>query len=203
MGYAARPRECLQAVRDRAECVVAGNHDYGAVEKINLVYFNADAREAIEWTDDQLSEDELDWLRELPLTAEFDGLLLVHSTPYSPEYFSYIQTLYDAALAFRKMEGRIAVVGHSHVPIVFVNSNPIDYFLLAEFAIPEHEKMIVNVGSVGQPRDLDYRASYAIIDTDSGQVLMQRVDYDVRAAAEAVLAADLPAVNAQRLFLGR
>lgn len=203
IGYAAHPKECTQIVRERAACVVAGNHDFGAVDKINLAYFNADARDAIEWTKEQLSEDDLAWLTDLPLVADFDSLTLVHSTPYSPEFFAYIQTLYDASLAFETLDRPLAFVGHSHVPIVFVDSDPVDYFLLAEFKVPEAHKMIVNVGSVGQPRDLDCRASYAILDTESRMVFLRRIDYDVSAAADAVLAADLPSTNAQRLLLGR
>lgn len=202
IGYAARPKECVQAVRERATCVVAGNHDHGSVDKINLAYFNADARDAIEWTKEQLSQEELSWLAELPLTAQFEGMELVHSTPYYPEYFSYIQTLYDAALAFSKLQSDICFVGHSHVPITFVNSDPIDYFLVAEFELPD-QKLLLNVGSVGQPRDLDCRACYALLDNDRRMAQLRRVTYDVTGAAEAIFAADLPATNAQRLFLGR
>jgi len=202
-GYAAMPRECLQAIRELAACVVAGNHDFGVVGRVDLLYFNADARDAIEWTKDQLAEDEQRYLGTLPLVAQFQNACLVHSTPYFPEYFSYIQTLYDASLAFKAMERPLGFVGHSHVPIAFTDTDPIDDFILAEFDIPQDQKMIVNVGSVGQPRDMDHRACYVVVDQEQRKVFMRRVDYNVDAAAEAILKAGLPATNAQRLFLGR
>ena len=203
VGYAASPKECIQAVQEHCTRSVAGNHDYGAVDKINLAYFNADARDALEWTKEQLSKESLDYLAGLPFAAEFDEFFLVHSTPYYPEYFFYIQTLYDAGLAFKSLERRLAFVGHSHVPIVFINTDPVDYFQVDEFDLPADQKVILNVGSVGQPRDLDPRACYAVVDTKSSKVSLRRIEYDIGAAAEAILKAGLPRTNAQRLFLGR
>ena len=167
------------------------------------LYFNADARDALEWTEEQLSEEEQNYLAELPLATQFENVWLVHSTPYFPEYFAYIQTLYDAGLAFGALEQPLAFVGHSHVPIAFTDSNPIDYFLLAEFQIPADRKMIVNVGSVGQPRDMDPRACYAVVDQEQGRASIRKVSYDIEAAAKAIVKAGLPTTNAQRLFLGR
>ena len=203
VGYAANPSECVQIVRERGCLVVAGNHDFGAVDRMDLTYFNADARDAIEWTREQLPEDERAYLAQLPLTAQLDGICLVHSTPYFPEEFAYIQTLYDASLAFSKLEQNLAFLGHTHVPVIFVNSDPLDYFFVSEFEIPDGERVMVNVGSVGQPRDMDPRASYAMLDTDQRKVLLRRVKYDVKAAADLILKAGLPETNAQRLYWGR
>jgi len=203
IGYAAHPKACLEIMRERAACAVGGNHDFGAIGRMDLSYFNSDARDAVEWTKDELSEEELKFLEELPLTAEFEGMFLVHSTPYFPEQFAYIQTIYDAELAFGELEQRIAFVGHSHVPLVFVNGDGIDYFQIAAFEVPPERRMIINVGSVGQPRDLDSRASFAIIDTATNEVSMERVEYDVEAAAESIIEAGLPKMNAYRLSRGR
>ena len=203
IGYAANPKECLQIVRERAGAIVAGNHDWGAVGKVDLTYFNADARDAVEWTKAQLSAEELDVLAALPLTADFQGALLVHSTPYLPDMFNYIQTLYDAVLAFQKLPHSLAFVGHSHVPVVFVGSDPLDYFIVNEFELPADHKVIINVGSVGQPRDLDPRACYAIVDTELRTVSIRRVEYDIATTVARIQAAGLPETNAQRLFWGR
>lgn len=203
VGYAADPKECLQIVRERAAAAVAGNHDCGTVDSVDMTYFNEDARDAIEWTKGRLSEEELSYLADLPLVAEFDELLLVHSTPYYPGDFAYIQTLYDAALAFSKMQQGICFVGHSHVPVIFAASNPIDFFLVQEFDIPKEEKVIVNVGSVGQPRDMDPRASYALLDTDKRTLYMRRLDYDINDAEQRIQTAGLPDTNGQRLHWGR
>jgi len=130
-------------------------------------------------------------------------IMLVHSSLYLPEYFGYIQTLYDAQLCFQELEAGIAFVGHSHVPVVFLDSSPLEYFVKPQFSVPAGHRSIINVGSVGQPRDLDYRACFAIFDEDTRHASLNRVDYDRAAAAEAILDADLPVTNAYRLQLGR
>ena len=203
VGYGANPKECLDIMREKASVVVAGNHDFGTVEKVDLTYFNADARDAVEWTRGQLSDADMAYLAGLPISDELDGMRVLHSTPYFPDEFSYIQTLYDASLAFGKLEHEVAFLGHSHVPVIFVDSEPLDYFLVDEFELPRDEKVMVNVGSVGQPRDLDPRASYALYDTDDRGLSMRRVEYDIQTAADRILAAGLPQTNAQRLFWGR
>ncbi len=203
VGYAADPKECIQIVRERAPFVVAGNHDCGAVGRMDLTYFNSDASDAIEWTREQLSEEERDYLAELPLTIQLEDVCLVHSSPHCPGEFSYIQTLYDASVAFGELDRGLAFIGHSHVPVIFVNSDPVDYLVAEEFDVPPGKKVIVNVGSVGQPRDLDPRASYVVLDTEQRKLFMRRVEYDIEAAAERIAAAGLPATNAQRLFWGR
>ena len=202
VGYAANPKECIQAIRDISKATVAGNHDFAVARKLDSGCFNPEAREAVSWTRDQLSEEEIAYLAGLPLTALFPDFSLYHATPYHPEQFLYVQTTYDAGLAFGSMRESLAFVGHSHVPVVFVDSTPVDYFLLDEFDVPAKAKMMVNVGSVGQPRDLDPRASYAVLDTDRQCVFMRRLAYDIDAAADAILAAGLPPTNAQRLSMG-
>jgi diadenosine tetraphosphatase ApaH/serine/threonine PP2A family protein phosphatase len=203
VGYGANPGDCLHLCRERFHCSVGGNHDCGATGRMDLTYFNADARDAITWTDEQLSERDRDYLGDLPLTAQYDGVSLVHSSPHFPENYSYIQTLYDAELAFSKLEQDVGFIGHSHVPIIFINSDPVDYFLVSHFNLPRNRQVIVNVGSVGQPRDLDSRACYVIMDTDEGKVHIRRVEYDIDAAADNIRAAGLPETNAQRLYWGR
>jgi diadenosine tetraphosphatase ApaH/serine/threonine PP2A family protein phosphatase len=203
VGYGADPGECIRIIQERATVVVAGNHDCGAVGRMELTYFNVDACDAIRWTMDQISEEQYDYLEELALTAEVNGLLLVHSTPHFPEEFAYIQTLYDASLAFQKLKTEAAFVGHSHVPAVLIDTDPIQCFMCEECQLPFDHRLIVNVGSVGQPRDLDPRASYAVFDADERKLFMRRVEYDIEVAADAILEAGLPETNANRLFWGR
>lgn len=203
VGYGANPRECLDMARSEFHCSVSGNHDCGAVGRMDLSYFNADARDAITWTNEVLDESHHSYLAGLPLTAEYDGIELVHSSPHHPENFSYIQTLYDASLAFSGFDEDIGFVGHSHVPTFFINTEPIDYFLVNRLEIPAGEQMLVNVGSVGQPRDLDSRACYVLFDTERNELSLERVEYDISAAADRIRKAGLPATNAQRLQWGR
>ncbi len=202
VGYGAYPAECVRMVRDLDAVVVAGNHDWATLGKIGIDYFNADARDSIIWTRQHLSDQELEYLAGLPLVATVEDATLVHSTLFSPEYFDYMQTLYDVRLSFDRLENRVCFCGHSHVPVMFLDTQPVDCFLEPELHLGQ-EKAIVNVGSVGQPRDLDPRASYALYDSDEGIVHYRRVEYDVGAASESIGKAGLPATNAARIMLGR
>ncbi|MCK4283808.1 MAG: metallophosphoesterase family protein [Candidatus Brocadiae bacterium] len=203
VGYGADPSECVDAMRHLDAIVVAGNHDWAAVEKLSTAYFNADARDSINWTRTRLSADQMEYLASLELMHMAGGVTAVHSSPSFPEYFDYLQTVYDVRLAFDHVRTDVCFVGHSHVPIMFLDTMPINYFLRSEFEIPVGHRAIVNVGSVGQPRDLDPRACYVLYDSDERVVRMYRLDYDVHAASEKMMACGLPATNAARIMVGR
>ncbi len=203
VGYGADPNECVAVVRELDALTVAGNHDWAAVGKIGIDYFNADARDSIEWTRQTLGDPETEYLRERALVASLDDFTVVHSTLFSPEYFEYMQTLYDVRLSFEHLETGLCFCGHSHVPVMFLDTDPVDCFLETEFDLPEGQRAIVNVGSVGQPRDLDPRACYVLYDSDEGRVYLRRVEYDIHAASERIVEAGLPSTNAARLVLGR
>ncbi|MHC4480649.1 MAG: metallophosphoesterase family protein [Planctomycetota bacterium] len=203
VGYGADPRECLQAMREVEALVVAGNHDAASAGRFSVEYFNADARDSIEWTMRQITDEDRSYLDSLELVQVVDEVTLVHSSPFSPEYFDYIQTLYDVELAFDHLATRVCFVGHSHVPVMFRDTEPVDYFLEPDYELPPERRVIVNVGSVGQPRDLDPRACYVIYDTEEGRISIRRVDYDLHSASEKMVAAGLPSTNAARIVLGR
>jgi diadenosine tetraphosphatase ApaH/serine/threonine PP2A family protein phosphatase len=203
VGYGADPSECVRLLKEREAVVVAGNHDWAVVEKIDVGYFNADARDSIEWTRQQLSEEELAYIHRLDLVEVVDEITVVHSSPFSPEYFDYIQTRYDVELAFSHLETPLCFIGHSHVPIFLVDDDPPDYFLEPEFRLPPDKDVIVNVGSVGQPRDLDPRSCYVLYDAEEKMLQIRRLDYDLHTASESMTAAGLPPTNAARIVLGR
>jgi diadenosine tetraphosphatase ApaH/serine/threonine PP2A family protein phosphatase len=203
VGYGADPRECLLLLQELVAVAVAGNHDCAGSDRFSVDYFNADARDSIEWTREQLSEADRDYLGALPLVEVVDEITLVHSTPFSPEYFDYIQTLYDVQLAFDHVGTCICFVGHTHVPVMFLDASPIEFFLQPEFDLPADRKVIVNVGSVGQPRDLDPRACYVLYDSEEERVSVRRVDYDLHSASARMVEAGLPSTNAARIVLGR
>lgn len=203
VGYAAFPGECLNKMRELQIPCIAGNHDYAAVEKTSIEYFNPDARNSMLWTREHLRDEDKDFLEALPLTMEFDDFAVSHGTLHSPEMFDYIQTVYDAHLSFQVLEKQLCFLGHSHVPITFFDEDPISYFMEPEIPLSESEKLLVNVGSVGQPRDQDPRAAYAVYDTDVQMIWIKRAPYDIDAAAEKILEAGLPKMNADRLAVGR
>ena len=203
VGYGAYPSECIRKLRELEIPSVAGNHDFGVVGKTSIEYFNPDARNAVLWTREQLTNEEKDFLESLPLTMELPGFCLAHGTLHEPQLFEYIQTVYDAFLSFQALNKKICFLGHSHVPITFFDDNPISYVLEPEIPVGDVGKMLVNVGSVGQPRDQDPRAAYAIYDTDEKKIWIKRVMYDIESAATSIREAGLPIMNAERLWLGR
>ena len=203
VGYGAQPSECTMLVRDLCSHAVAGNHDYAVLDRIGIQYFNVYAQESTLWTRDQLKPEDRSYLEGLPLVEHFDTFSIVHSTLYSPELFDYIQTSYDAFLSMEVLPGRVCFLGHSHVPITFVQKEVISYSLEKEILVTEDSKVIVNVGSVGQPRDSNPRASFAVYDDDEGWVAIRRVRYDVDQASRKIREAGLPAVLGERLRHGR
>jgi predicted phosphodiesterase len=203
VGYGAKPRECLELVQSLDCMTVAGNHDYAALGKIEIDYFNVYAKEATLWTRDNLKEQDRDFLLSLPLIEHLDGFSIVHGTLYSPELFDYVQTSYDAHLSMSQMPGQVCFLGHSHIPISFLQRRFIIYSLASEIDLEPGKKILVNVGSVGQPRDNNPKASYAIFDTDARKIWIHRVAYDVEVAALRIREAGLPDILGERLKVGR
>lgn len=202
VGYGAEPSACLARVRERAEAVVAGNHDCGAVGKTALDYFNSAAREAIQWTAKRLTEDERLWLSSLPLTYSCDEYQLVHASFYEPGEFPYILDTQQAAASFSRQTGPLAFFGHTHWPCAFFDEDPVRHAVQRVLPLDPPGRVLVNPGSVGQPRDSDPRAAFAILDLDKRRITFRRVDYDIAAAADKIIAAGLPASLAERLSLG-
>jgi diadenosine tetraphosphatase ApaH/serine/threonine PP2A family protein phosphatase len=206
IGYGAQPNECLTMVRELTDHIIAGNHEYAVCGKMGLEFFNAYAKEAIEWTRDQLSEDELEFIRRMPLVEQVNGYTIAHSTLHAPEAFGYIETLYSAHMSLSFLEDKVCFVGHSHVPITFVldqEQRTLTYTVDEEITLGASHKALVNVGSVGQPRDENPKASYATYDTESGEVKIHRLEYDVESAAQKIRDAGLPEVLSSRLVMGR
>jgi predicted phosphodiesterase len=204
VGYGAQPRECIQAVQDLDCLTIAGNHDWAALSKTNIDYFNTYAKEATLWTREQLTDEDSKYLDDLPLLETLpENFTLVHGTLYNPELFDYIQTSYDAYLSLQALDGTVCFLGHSHVPITFFQGEMISYTLSQEISLGNGVKALVNVGSVGQPRDDNPKASYAIYDTDQQKVWIRRIAYDVEQAGKRIRDAGLPEVLAERLKFGR
>lgn len=202
VGYGANPRECLATVRARTGDVVGGNHDFGAVGKCPLEYFNSNARLAIEWTAQQLSEEERRFLCELPLVRELPWGSLVHGSFLHPEQFPYIFRVEDAAASFAQQPSASAFCGHTHLPGTFLMEEEVRFLGDPVVHLADGHKRLMNCGSVGQPRDGDSDASFALLDTEDASVEFHRVAYDIETAANKILSAGLPAFLAQRLTLG-
>lgn len=206
VGYGAAPREAIQLLRELGVTVVKGNHDAACVGEIDPAYFNPYARAAVDWTVTRLDRNELDWLAALPLVAEFEHCLVAHGTLAQPERFDYIQCVADAEPSLEELTRPVCFVGHTHVPVSIMRlvEDPTRtcYTMDPVLDLAEVRGVIVNVGSVGQPRDEDSRAAYGLLDTDEGSVTIRRVEYDIEREAERIRAAGLPGMLAERLFLG-
>lgn len=203
VGYGADPQGCLSRTIERCSVVVGGNHDYAASGRSSLEYFNPYARRALQWTTEQLTPVEQESLSSLELTAQMNGFALVHSSFFAPERFDYIFAPSQARICFLKQEMPLAFFGHTHLPVAFFDTNPITYSLGPEIESDPETKTLINVGSVGQPRDEDARACYALYDSERGVVIIRRVKYNIEQAAQKITQAGLPDVLAERLFLGR
>lgn len=201
VGYNANPTECLALVRELGMRVVQGNHDYFAGHDGTVSYFNNVAKTAILWTREQLSPADRAFLRALPLVLKEDGLTLVHGTLVQPETWPYLDSSESAAECLSYLQTRLCFCGHTHVPYCW---SEVGSGILEERAIlPERARFIVNVGSVGQPRDGDFRAAYVIYDQASNCLQLRRVVYDLNKTQSKIRAAGLPAFLAWRLGLGR
>jgi len=203
VGYGADPKACIDRVRALDPIIVAGNHDWAVAGRLSLDFFNSYARAAIEWTREILPRADMAWLASFPLTRREEEITLVHSTLYAPENFDYLLTSYDAHLSLQVLETAVCFVGHSHVPITFSMNGSVTFSFASTVDLRSVRKAIVNAGSVGQPRDDNPMASFGVYDSEAATVEIRRVDYDIREAARKIQAAGLPAVLAERLFLGK
>jgi diadenosine tetraphosphatase ApaH/serine/threonine PP2A family protein phosphatase len=204
VGYGADPTACVDLIGGRARAIVAGNHEYAVIGRLDLAWFNRFARAAAEWTREQLDTDCATYLGALPLRMEVDDATLVHASPRQPEEWDYLVTADDGLTAFEAFATRVCFVGHSHVPAMWsLGSSGPDYERgEIDVSFDAGRRYIVNVGSVGQPRDRDPRAAYALWDVDARRVTIRRVSYDVAGARAKIQAAGLPRFLADRLSAG-
>ena len=210
VGYGADPVACVELLGERSTGMVAGNHEYGALGLLDLRWFNPVARAAALWTREQLGADHQGYLSGLPLSSALGEATCVHASPRRPEEWDYLLSAEDGFEAFPDFATRLCFVGHSHRPGVWSlgSSGPAHEDLGGpawhDHRIPFHDgrRYIVNVGSVGQPRDRDPRAAYVVWDEDERSITLRRVMYDHKAAAAKILRAGLPRALADRLAHG-
>jgi diadenosine tetraphosphatase ApaH/serine/threonine PP2A family protein phosphatase len=208
VGYGAEPSRCLKEIFDSTDKVIAGNHDHGATGLLDLSGFNLNARRAAEWTARVLRPEEKNILKALPLSTTFDqaGYVSrnVHATPHKPDDWQYILSLDEAEYQFEKFTEKVCFVGHSHQPVFWeCDSEGKCTIAGREYVHFEKERRyIINVGSVGQPRDGDPRAAYAIVDGDRMEAAIRRVEYNIKSAQEKIIKAGLPFRLAERLSIG-
>ena len=203
VGYNANPVECLDMIR-RLNCrAVRGNHDHYCSHQEDLNGFHPLAADAVDWTRLKLSDEQRDYLRNLSLVTQMDGFTLVHSTLDMPDMWGYVFDKLEAESNFNYQTTSVCFFGHTHVPLAFEKADDIRGGLYTKIRILMGRKYFINVGSVGQPRDGDPRAAYAIYDIQNSEVELRRVAYDFRVTQRKILGAGLPGRAAARLAVGR
>lgn len=195
VGYGANPNECVELIRREATCVVRGNHDQAVFDPAMLDGFSKAGRSSTEWTLEHLSAENIEYLSSLPLRLEVDRCTLVHSSPYNPERWEYVLSLDVAERQFDQFSTPICFIGHTHFPMVCGED-------LETFDFKKGQRFLINVGSVGQPRDHNPQLSFGVLDTATWDYRNYRLDYDAAKAAKAIKAAGLPRFFAKRLLQG-
>jgi predicted phosphodiesterase len=203
VGYNASPRECIHRVRELNCPVVKGNHDEEATLSASSERFNELAECAIEWTRDALTAEDKEWLRGLPLQERVHDFTIVHATLDTPGQWGYVFNKLDAVASFTYQRTAVCFFGHTHVPTVFIRGQSIRQERIEHIRIEPAKKYFINAGSVGQPRDGNWRAAYCIYDIENNLVELLRVKYDLAAAQKKIAKAGLPQLLAERLALGR
>jgi predicted phosphodiesterase len=208
VGYGPQPNECIERLCEFPHICIAGNHDWAALNKLSDSDFNPDAQAACRWTREQLSPENLEYLANLPMTLIEEGFTLVHGSPRQPiwEYIIYPSI---AKSNFAYFDTQVCFVGHTHAPVIFRYEHLNSGGACLPIPLPQgnplslgEERMIINPGSVGQPRDGDPQASYAILDTDEATLEYHRIPYPVEITQRKMMEEGLPLRLIARLGYG-
>jgi predicted phosphodiesterase len=196
VGYGSDPNECIELVQRHCDIVLQGNHDAAVVDTSIADSFTPNARSAIHWTHSRISDANREYLGRLPAVNKDADVFYVHSSPCDPAAWHYIFDAFDALSAFRCFSERLCFIGHSHVPDIFSSSGR------SVHTIENKGRFIINVGSVGQPRDGNPELSFGTFDTESWIYRNIRSPYNAELAAKKIFAAGLPPMLGQRLLQG-
>lgn len=207
VGYGANPNECANIVRELAEVTILGNHDAAVAGRMDYSYYYEAARQALDAHASTLTKKNMAWLKSLPYKHMLDAqrVLLCHGSPVRIEEFEYIFAPEQARECLPIFEelGDLTLIGHSHLCKVFeLRPGEVNELAAESFELREGYKYIVSVGSVGQPRDYDNRASYTLYDSESRSFEFKRVEYDIDLAATKIFDSDLERNFGHRLFIG-
>ncbi len=203
VGYNANPHECVARLQELNCPVVKGNHDEEASAETEIVGLNPLAQAALEWTRKALTDEDKTWLRNLRLVRQVRDFIIVHATLDTPTGWAYVMNKLDAMASFSYQFTQACFFGHTHTPRVYVKGITVSLENTELIHIEPGRKYFINVGSVGQPRDGDWRSAYAVYDHDTQHIYIRRVPYDLATAQKKIRAAGLPEPLAERLALGK
>lgn len=210
IGYGANPNECLEIIKNSYKYYgILGNHDAIMINKHTLSYYNPYARKCLDWTKSVLSPQNRQFLQSLPMTRIVDDIQIVHGSPVNPDAWEYMADIDDVRENLDYINHSIFFFGHTHKPAFYIydietdiltephDINSVDILSLDKY------RYIVNVGSIGQPRDGNPMTSFGIYDTNQQQIKVIRLEYDTRTACQKILNAGLPSIIAQRILTGQ
>jgi len=205
VGYGADPNACVEWVRERVDIILGGNHDYAVLGKTELTYFNPEAYQACLWTRQELTRKNKDFLRVLPCEIVEDGIHWVHSSPYEPERWHYVVSRADGKINFDHFSTPVCFLGHSHRPVIIEQAQDgtiTDCVAPTTWELKPDCRAIVNVGSLGQPRDGNPQPSFVTYDSNAGTIEYHRYEYDFASTQKKILDNGLPSFLADRLGVG-
>jgi len=205
VGYGPDPNPCTEWVMENTDLAVVGNHDFAALGKMDIESFNSNARDAILWNTGQLESWATDYMETLPTLKTRESMAVVHANPKAPESWGYIFSLWDAEMNFSFFEDTFCFVGHSHQPVVVEmdRNGQVSVLPGSSFTTKDGSRYLINVGSVGQPRDGNPEACFGLLDTDKGEFTLHRSPYDFTITQKKMITAGLPKPLADRLAEGR
>ena len=203
VGYNANPHECVERVRAMDCPIVKGNHDEQASLVESSRDFNEMAEQAIQWTRDNSTSEDKEWLRDLRLQRQVRDFTIVHATLDTPAQWGYVFNNLDAAASFTYQHTTVCFFGHTHLPMAFIRDDGVRRVSTELLRIEMGKKYFINTGSVGQPRDGNWHAAYCIYDVENNIVEQRRVKYKVATAQKKIIKAGLPPLLAERLAIGR
>ncbi|WP_457641392.1 metallophosphoesterase family protein [Persephonella sp.] len=201
LNFGANPKETLDWVKENCSIVLRGEHDTFVTQCEEVFITNPEAIKFADWTYDQLTERDMDFVSSLPKDYDLGDIILTHDEPSVPGSMYFVTSLKDAKDTFPCYTEKFCFYGHTHIPLIFIkNSTSIKLIRdVTEYSIKEDEQYLISVGSVGQPRDNDPRLSYIIHDTEENKIFLRRVEYNYQKAAEEILRKGLPPVFAKVL----
>lgn len=205
VGYGADPIECIRILRELNPVMVAGNHDWAAAGLLDKKWFNPNVEKAVLWTESAISEEYKAFLKSLELVKQIDSIGVVHASLDSPNEFKYVFDLFTAEVCLEESLNHICLIGHTHRSVIFyMKGFEVNYVHADEVYIQDGTRYLINVGSVGQPRDGNPYACCCVYDTNTRFFQIKRVPYDVQKAQEKILnVSELPHIFADRLPQGR
>ena len=205
VGYCANPNECVELIRQQSNLTILGNHDSVALGRESSENFNFYARRAIEWTRENLTPASISYLKTLSYLEAEGPLCFVHASPRSPADWYYVSALDDAVDSFGFFKQRICFIGHTHWPVLVVMENEQSFRICDTLAhtLDKNQRLLVNVGSVGHPRDRNSQASFCICDSDTLSVEIVRVPYDIEKTQEKMRKLNFADFLVSRLQEGR